>query len=84
MDFRTQLSGNLREARIALGMTQLDVARRLRFNQSCISQYENGRRLPDIMTMSKLAGIFCKTLDELVPALEADEDIDDNQMKGTW
>lgn len=84
MNFMTQLSGNLREARIALGMTQADVARRLCATQASISQYETARRMPSLETTAMLAWLYGVTLNDLVPVRPVEENVDDNQMKGEW
>ena len=84
MSFMTQLSGNLREARIALGMTQTDVARRLCITPACISQYETARRMPNLETTATLAWLYGVTMNDLVPVKSVEETVDDNQMKGEW
>lgn len=80
MNFMTQLSGNLRDARVALGMTQAEVADRLGMSRPCVTHYENGLRMPNLWVTSALAGIYGVSLDDIVPPVECDPPIDDNQM----
>lgn len=84
MTFAEGLGANLREARVALGMTQADVARRLCITSPCISQYETARRMPNLETTAMLAWVYGVTLDDLVPERPVEENVDDNQMKGEW
>ena len=47
-------------------MTQGELAEMLGGKKSLVCNYENGRSVPDISVLIKLADIFDVTLDELV------------------
>ena len=49
---------NLREARIAAGMSQKDVADRIGVAKSTYSLYESGSREPDVQKIKKLAEVL--------------------------
>lgn len=80
MSFMAQLSGNLRDARVAIGMTQQDVADRLGMSRPSVTHYENGLRMPNLWVASALAGMYGVSLDDIVPPVECDLPIDENQM----
>ena len=61
----TALSDNLRAARIAAGISQEEIARRLDVKQATVSAWEVGRNQPDIESLSKMASIFDTTIDAL-------------------
>ncbi len=85
MTFSEDLGRNLKDARIAVGMTQSEVAQMLRVTQNSISQYENARRMPNLKLASALAWVYDTTMDDLVPQVRVDEqEYDDNQMRGEW
>jgi transcriptional regulator with XRE-family HTH domain len=44
----------LRDARLAAGLTQAEVARRAGTSQSAVARYESAQTLPDIPTLSRL------------------------------
>lgn len=62
---------NLRVHRIRSGMTQEELGRSLEKSKNNISQYETGKREPDLSTLTRLAELFQVTVDELLgrPAL---------------
>lgn len=80
MRFMAQLSGNLRDARVATGMTQAEVATRLGLTRPCVTHYETGKRMPNLWVASAMAGMYGVSLDDIVPPVECDLSIDDNQM----
>lgn len=49
---------NLREARMAAGMSQKDVADRIGVAKSTYSLYESGSREPDVQKIKKLAEVL--------------------------
>lgn len=57
---------NLKYYRTQAGFTQSQLAAFLNGDKSLISNYENGKNVPDIFKMWKHADIFDITLDELV------------------
>ena len=46
---------NLRTVRLEAGLTQVDVAKRMRVDQGYISDLETGRRKPNLGTLGPLA-----------------------------
>ncbi|MBL8841971.1 MAG: helix-turn-helix transcriptional regulator [Planctomycetes bacterium] len=57
----------LREARVAAGLTQVEVARRLGKPQSFVSKCESGERRVDVVELFDLAYLYGKTLDSFAP-----------------
>lgn len=57
---------NLRRLRIRSGMTQEDLGRAMEKSKNNISQYETGKREPDLATLLRLAELFRVTTDELL------------------
>ena len=57
---------NLRSQRIRSGMTQEELGRALEKSKNNISQYETGKREPDLKTLVRLAELFGVTVDELL------------------
>ena len=53
----------LKQLRKSRGMTQEDVAERVRITRSTISNYEIGRRTPHLKDLSALAAVFGVGLD---------------------
>lgn len=65
--FADELSDNIRDARMAIGITQAELAQKVGVSNSCISQYETSKRMPSLETMSILSDIFNTSLDDLIP-----------------
>ena len=61
----SRLPANLRRARIAAGLKQLELARKAQITPSSISHYESGRKEPYLSTARRLARVLGLTLDEL-------------------
>ena len=57
---------NLKNYRTQARLTQTQLAAKFNSDKSLISNYENGKNVPDIFKMWELADIFDITLDELV------------------
>lgn len=57
---------NLRSQRVRSGMTQEELGRALEKSKNNISQYETGKREPDLHTLVRLAELFGVTVDELL------------------
>lgn len=53
----------IKELRLALGLQQKEVATALKMPQNTFSQYETGKRMPDIETLSAMADFFECSLD---------------------
>jgi transcriptional regulator with XRE-family HTH domain len=57
----------LRAARERAGLTQVDVARRLKRPQSYVSKSESGERRVDVVEAAELARLYCVKVDDPVP-----------------
>lgn len=55
MDMRRLVGANVRIARLASGLTQEQLAERSGFSQQYISELENGRRNPTVVTIYELS-----------------------------
>lgn len=47
-------------------ITQSELSRILNVKQNTISQYENGKRLPNILVLKKLSKVFKCSVDDLL------------------
>lgn len=56
---------NIRTRRLALGMTQADVARAVHVDQSLICQFERGSKVPTLPLALELAGALQCELEDL-------------------
>ena len=63
-----QFLERLRAARVAAGLTQVEVARSLGKPQSFVSKSENGERRVDAVEFADLAALYGKAMEELVAA----------------
>jgi transcriptional regulator with XRE-family HTH domain len=61
---QNSLGVELRSARKTAGFRQKDLAQLLGVQQSKISQYESGKRIPDGIQLHKLAIIYGRTFEE--------------------
>ncbi len=57
----------LRQARIAAGLTQEEVARRLKRDQTFVSKVESGERRLDVIELDEFAEVLGKALTWFVP-----------------
>lgn len=64
--YKEVLPSRLKHARLENELTQQDVANKLKIHQSTLAGYEKGRTEPDIETFSRLAVLYCHTLDYFV------------------
>ena len=78
--FKRELADNIRDARMAKGLTQRELAQQIGLSAAAVGYYETGDRLPNIMTLSVLSQIFDESLDSLVPRMELEASVDPNQM----
>lgn len=60
------IMNNLKPLRVAKELTLVQIAKDLQINPTTYSQWENGKREPDISMLIKLADYFNVTLDFLV------------------
>ena len=58
-----QFLGKLRQARLEAGLTQVEVARKLKRPQSFVSKIESGERRVDVVELSELARVYRRKLD---------------------
>ena len=79
MTFEEELSRNIRRARQRLGYTQFDFAQKIGVGTSCVSQYERGRRTPNLEKMSIIAHVLGMSLDDLVPCVSHRNAVDVKQ-----
>ncbi len=56
---------NIRQLRVGRGLTQQQVADKLYVTRSALSNYENGRRHPNLIIAILIADFFQVSLDEL-------------------
>lgn len=66
MDMRKLVGANVRKARIASNYTQEQLAERSGFSQQYISELENGRRNPTIVTIYELSQALGVSHEQLV------------------
>ena len=69
-EFRKALAGRLREARMAAGLTQEQVARLAGTTRHYISNLEHGRTLPSVPMLARIAEAVGASLDRLVGLAE--------------
>ena len=60
------ISEKLKEARQKSGMTQDQVAEKIMVSRVTVSHWENGKSLPDIVSLISLSDLYGISLDELV------------------
>ena len=56
----------LKDARIQAGLTQEQVAEKLMVSRQTISNWENGKSLPDIVSIMNLSNLYQISIDELL------------------
>ncbi len=61
-----QLAANLRRLRTDHDYTQTQIAERLNISRQAYSNYETGKRIPDLDILIRIADIYHVTLEELV------------------
>lgn len=57
---------NLTELRKSRGLTQSELAEKLKYSDKTVSKWETGDSLPDISVLTELAALYGITLDDLV------------------
>ena len=63
---KMEISEKLKEARQKAGMTQEQVAEKIMVSRVTVSHWENGKSLPDIVSLISLSDLYSISLDELV------------------
>ena len=61
-----EISEKRKEARQKAGMTQDQVAEKIMVSRVTVSHWENGKSLPDIVSLISLSDLYSISLDELV------------------
>ncbi|MBR6314012.1 MAG: helix-turn-helix domain-containing protein [Clostridia bacterium] len=61
-----EISERLKEMRQNAGMTQEEVAEKIMVSRVTVSHWENGKSLPDIVSLISLSDLYSISLDELV------------------
>ena len=61
-----EISIKMKEARIHSGLTQEQVAERIMVSRQTISNWENGKSLPDIVSIIKISDLYQISLDDLL------------------
>ena len=61
-----EISERLREIRQNAGMTQEEVAEKIMVSRVTVSHWENGKSLPDIVSLISLSDLYSISLDELL------------------
>lgn len=70
----------LKEARLQAGLTQENVAEKIQVTRQTISNWENEKSFPDIISVIKLSTLYNISLDKL---LKGDEEMIDHLEKST-
>ncbi|MGN0589829.1 MAG: helix-turn-helix transcriptional regulator [Ruminiclostridium sp.] len=60
------ISRAIKRLRNNAGLTQVELAERIGISQGSLSSYENGKDIPSVNTLIRMADVFNCTLDELV------------------
>lgn len=66
-DFMSELGNNIRSARKSAGMTQRELAVSIGVTPPAVSFYENGQRMPNLMTMRMMSTALGVAIDDMVP-----------------
>lgn len=67
------------------GLSQKELAERLSVSTSAVSKWENGKNLPDMMMLSRIADILQVSCDELHNPEKTLEKLDNPEFqKGMW
>lgn len=61
-----QLAANLRRLRKEHNYTQMQIAEKLNISRQAYSNYETGKRIPDIDMLIRIADIYQVTLEQLI------------------
>lgn len=63
---KNQLGRNIAAFRKRYGMTQAALAEKINFSDKAVSKWERGESIPDVLTLTELAGLFHITVDDLL------------------
>ena len=71
MDEKDIIAKNIVFYRKKLGISQLELAKKMQYSNKNISKWENGEATPSIFTLKRLAEVFNITVDQLVTSDES-------------
>lgn len=71
----TKIGAQIKQLRLAAGMTQRELAQRINVGNTTLSQYENGARVPSDEVKLKIAMVFGVSVDYLLGATDSREPI---------
>ncbi len=60
------LNENIKKLRLALGISQVELAKKLGVTKQCVSNWENDNILPSVEMLVKIAEFFAISTDELL------------------
>lgn len=80
--FDEEFASNLRKARQDAGLTQAQLAEKIGVIKGCVSSYECGRTMPNLLRMRFISTVLCVPIDDIVPPASCSETIeaDENQI----
>lgn len=78
--FKRKVGRNIRNARLEKDLTQRELGQKIGVKNTAISQYESGSRMPNLYVMSRLATALDILMDDLIPFVACDEQVDPDQM----
>lgn len=61
-----KLIQRLRQARLEIGLTQVDVGKKLKKPQAFVSKIERGERRVDVIELEEFARLYNKSLDDFL------------------
>jgi transcriptional regulator with XRE-family HTH domain len=67
---RNLMTGLLREVRLEAGLTQVELASRIKKEQAYVSRYESGQRRLDVLEVREICQAIGITLEKFVKRLE--------------
>lgn len=71
----TKIGAQIKQLRLAAGMTQRELAQRINVGNTTLSQYESGARVPSDEVKLKIATVFGVSVDYLLGATNSREPI---------
>lgn len=66
MDYKDIIAGNLAYYRKKCGISQLELAKKLKYSNKNISKWENGETTPNVFVLKSIADLFGITVDDLL------------------
>lgn len=72
-ELKLKIGSNITYYRKALGMTQAELAQKLNYSDKAVSKWERGESIPDVLTLTDIAGQFSITINELVYGPQAEK-----------